>query len=342
MCAQVALALVASLPAVVADQANPAADTIESLLMASLEASSSVNDPHARTDAGQDFPPQAEAPWISSTPQAGAPWISSMDKQEEEDGQDQLEDMLRPGEDIQEQSSESNDHEHLEDAFHGAHVSTLAPRRQPGTPSWVRRRRRRDSRGEEDIQEQSSEGNHQEQLDDAFHAAHGNLLRRRRSAWVSRRRRQGSRGEAEIQEKRGEHNNREPSEPCARWEAERKANQAIADALKKEVRFGPGSIKISASGKKTLDNVAKILKQYPWMKIVVQAHSDASADGSGWRGRQCKELTEGRASSTEDYLRLQGVKNPTGTPRGKCGVKRAIIIASLNANKPKPNCSGAG
>ena len=112
----------------------------------------------------------------------------------------------------------------------------------------------------------------------------------------------------------------EPLDPCKRAAAQRKANEKIAAALKSEVRFGGGSTVIKPSGKRTLNKVAKILQQYPWMKIDVEAHSDAQA------GRTCTRLTKGRAKNSEKYLRSKGVKNPMGKPKGKCGVKRAIVI----------------
>merc|ERR1719337_93821 len=72
------------------------------------------------------------------------------------------------------------------------------------------------------------------------------------------------------------------------------------------------------------------LNEYPWMKIDVEAHSDAKA------GATCTRLTKGRAKNSEKYLRSKGVKNPMGKPRGKCGVKRAIVIASSGGHAGAP------
>merc|ERR1712159_154389 len=122
----------------------------------------------------------------------------------------------------------------------------------------------------------------------------------------------------------------EPADPCKKYQDEKKADKAVAAALKSEIRFGGGSTVIQSSGFTTLDKVAKILKQYPWMKIEVEAHSDAGA------GSICDNLTKGRAASTEKYLRSKGVTNLMGKPVGKCGVKRAIVIASSGGRSSAP------
>merc|ERR1711981_962538 len=58
-----------------------------------------------------------------------------------------------------------------------------------------------------------------------------------------------------------------PVDPCKKWKAEHKANKEISKALKAEVKFGGGSTVLKASGKTTLNGVAKILNKYPWMSI---------------------------------------------------------------------------
>ena len=109
----------------------------------------------------------------------------------------------------------------------------------------------------------------------------------------------------------------------------------MAEALLEEVSFGPGSIELSEEGNATLDEVARVLIQYPWMTIDVQAHSDAS------NGARCTELTNGRASNSKKHLKFKGVVNTMSTPRGKCGVKRAITVGNANGNMPAPDgCDG--
>merc|ERR1712054_752564 len=121
-----------------------------------------------------------------------------------------------------------------------------------------------------------------------------------------------------------------PADPCKKWKAEYKANAEIAKALKAEVRFGGGSTKLKDQGKKTLDNVAKILNKYPWMTITVEGHSDAP------KGARCTALTVGRAAETEKYLKSKGVKNKMTRPIGKCGKKRAIEIIGNAAGRKAP------
>ena len=126
-----------------------------------------------------------------------------------------------------------------------------------------------------------------------------------------------------------------PDTPCKKWEARAKANKAVALALKSEVGFGDNSIQLSSSGKKTLNKVANVLKKYPWMKIAVEAHSDAPA------GSTCRRLTAGRAASTEKYLKSQGVSNPMAKPKGKCGVKKAVVIAIAGFEQYMSGSKGA-
>merc|ERR1712159_147022 len=126
-----------------------------------------------------------------------------------------------------------------------------------------------------------------------------------------------------------------PADPCKKWKAEYKANAEIAKALKAEVKFGGGSTKLEDQGKKTLDNVAKILNKYPWMTITVEGHSDAP------KGARCTALTVGRAAETEKYLKSKGVKNKMTRPIGKCGQKRAIeIIGNAAGRKAAPKGCG--
>merc|ERR1711871_1054699 len=126
-----------------------------------------------------------------------------------------------------------------------------------------------------------------------------------------------------------------PADPCKKWKAEHKANAEIAKALKAEVKFGGGSTKLKDQGKKTLDNVAKILNKYPWMTITVEGHSDAP------KGARCTALTIGRAAETEKYLKSKGVKNKMTRPIGKCGKKRAIeIIGNAAGRKAAPKGCG--
>jgi len=101
------------------------------------------------------------------------------------------------------------------------------------------------------------------------------------------------------------------------------------------VKFGGGSTKLENQGKKTLDNVAKILNKYPWMTITVEGHSDAP------KGARCTALTIGRAAETEKYLKSKGVKNKMTRPIGKCGQKRAIeIIGNAAGRKAAPKGCG--
>jgi hypothetical protein len=92
------------------------------------------------------------------------------------------------------------------------------------------------------------------------------------------------------------------------------------------VRFGDNSVQLSSSAKVTLNKVVAVLKLYPWMKIAVEAHSDAT-------GYTCKKLTDGRAATAEKYLKSQGVTNPMAKPTGKCGVKMAVVIAGAGGSK---------
>merc|ERR1712093_446955 len=124
-----------------------------------------------------------------------------------------------------------------------------------------------------------------------------------------------------------------PVDPCKKWQEERKANLAIAAALKADVGFAPNVVTLNDSGKKTLGEVAKTLNKYPWMAVNVQAHSSAS-QGSG-----CEKLVQGRAESTKTFLASQGVKNKMTVVKGTCSIKRAITIGAQDSIS---NSGGAG
>merc|ERR1712091_112685 len=124
-----------------------------------------------------------------------------------------------------------------------------------------------------------------------------------------------------------------PVGPCKKWQEERKANLAIAAALKANVGFAPNVVTLNDSGKKTLDEVAKTLNKYPWTAVNVQAHSSA-APGSG-----CDKLVQGRAESTKTFLASQGVRNKMTVVKGTCSIKRAITIGAQDSIS---NSGGAG
>merc|ERR1711977_135660 len=124
-----------------------------------------------------------------------------------------------------------------------------------------------------------------------------------------------------------------PVDPCKKWQEERKANLAIAAALKADVGFAPNVVTLNDSGKKTLGEVAKTLNKYPWMAVNVQAHSSAS-QGSG-----CEKLVQGRAENTKTFLASQGVKNKMTVVKGTCSIKRAITIGAQDSIS---NSGGAG
>merc|ERR1711903_368362 len=124
-----------------------------------------------------------------------------------------------------------------------------------------------------------------------------------------------------------------PADPCKKWQEERKANLAIAAALKANVGFAPNVVTLNDSDKKTLDEVAKTLNKYPWMAVNVQAHSSAPP-GSG-----CDKLVQGRAESTKTSLASQGVRNKMTVVKGTCSIKRAITIGAQDSIS---NSGGAG
>jgi len=134
-----------------------------------------------------------------------------------------------------------------------------------------------------------------------------------------------------------------PTDPCKKWEEERKANLEIAAALKANVGFAPNVLTLNAQGKKTLTEVAKTLNKYPWMAVNVQAHSSAPV------GDTCNKLVQGRAESTKAFLAQMGCKNKMTVIKGTCTVKRAITIggqdtitnAAAAAGAP-PGCATGG
>merc|ERR1711939_7592 len=113
-----------------------------------------------------------------------------------------------------------------------------------------------------------------------------------------------------------------PADPCKKYQEEKAANKKIAAALTAQVGFDSNEITLKAAGKKTLDEVAKVLNQYPWMAVNIQGHSSASA------GSHCDRLVKGRADTTKGYLASKGCKNKMTVVKGTCTKKKAITIAA--------------
>merc|ERR1711977_652777 len=113
-----------------------------------------------------------------------------------------------------------------------------------------------------------------------------------------------------------------PADPCKKYQEEKAANKKIAAALKAQVGFDSNQITLKAAGKKTLDEVAKVLNQYPWMAVNIQGHSSASA------GSHCDRLVKGRADTTKGYLASKGCKNKMTVVKGTCTKVKAITIAA--------------
>merc|ERR1711959_837687 len=124
-----------------------------------------------------------------------------------------------------------------------------------------------------------------------------------------------------------------PTDKCERWKAEQNANNEIVSALAKaRVDFGGGSIVLTSEGKKTLQNVAKILNKYPWMTMEVRGPSDAKP------GATCTRLVDGRAKSSMDYLRSRGATNTMKVVTGTCGKIKAVTVRPISVfnNEGKP------
>lgn len=124
-----------------------------------------------------------------------------------------------------------------------------------------------------------------------------------------------------------------PADPCDQWKKSQAANAQLAAALKSEINFKPDNVAIEKRSFGTLANVARILKSNPWMSILVQGHSSAQP------GPGCQGLVNGRAASTQKWLRKLGVKNNMPAIPGTCAVKRAITIVSTGPPfKAPPKC----
>merc|ERR1711934_1304962 len=116
-----------------------------------------------------------------------------------------------------------------------------------------------------------------------------------------------------------------PADPCVKYQEEKAANQKIAAALNAQVGFDDNSVALKPAGKKTLDEVAKVLNQYPWMAVNVQGHSSAP------HGAACQKLVNGRADSTKKYLASKGCKNKMTVVKGTCTKVKAITIGAQDS-----------
>ena len=109
----------------------------------------------------------------------------------------------------------------------------------------------------------------------------------------------------------------EPKDECELWKAKVKAEVELADALQKNVEFESGSTELPEEGKDVLNEVGKVLKDYPWMSIEVQGNSPAE-------GEYGQTLVTGRAKAAAEYLTSIGVTNSlseTGVQSDFIGLK---------------------
>jgi outer membrane protein OmpA-like peptidoglycan-associated protein len=70
----------------------------------------------------------------------------------------------------------------------------------------------------------------------------------------------------------------------------------------KGINFATGSAKIMKNSFKLLDEAAKLLEEYPSMKLRIEGHTDnvGKADKN-------QKLSEDRAESVRDYLQKKGI-----------------------------------
>merc|ERR1711939_878242 len=117
----------------------------------------------------------------------------------------------------------------------------------------------------------------------------------------------------------------------------KEANAALANTLKRQVRFNPGKTDLTPEGKKVLDKVAATLKQYAWMSVTAEGNSPAP-------GAAGKRLTGGRARSTVQYLKKKGCKNKF-TERGKhsrlIGMVMYATGTASSGDRPPKGCGKA-
>jgi len=126
-----------------------------------------------------------------------------------------------------------------------------------------------------------------------------------------------------------------PGDACQVFQMKKTVSDQISKITARPIMFKPGKDELKAGAQETLDKVAKVVMQYPWMDIVVEASSPAA----GMKGMQ---LVAERANAAVEQLKKTAKLNKF-IKRGTKGrsISVTIFAAGYSPSDEPPNgCPG--
>merc|ERR1711904_517941 len=123
-----------------------------------------------------------------------------------------------------------------------------------------------------------------------------------------------------------------PEVSCDPNKAKRAANDKLAKALQKQIKFQPNKVTIRKASETTLMKVADTLHQFPWLEVDIIGQSTLR------KSTHCTRLTTGRAKSVIDYIKSKGIKNKMNA-KSQCKTAVAVKIVAAGGSAPIPHAA---
>merc|ERR1712185_494675 len=123
-----------------------------------------------------------------------------------------------------------------------------------------------------------------------------------------------------------------PEVSCDPNKAKRAANDKLAKALQKQIKFQPNKVTIRKASETTLMKVADTLHQFPWLEVDIIGQSTLR------KSTHCTRLTTGRAKSVIDYMKSKGIKNKMNA-KSQCKIAVAVKIVAAGGSAPIPHAA---
>merc|ERR1712046_326060 len=123
-----------------------------------------------------------------------------------------------------------------------------------------------------------------------------------------------------------------PEGSCDPNKAKRAANDKLAKALQKQIKFQPNKVTIRKASETTLMKVADTLHQFPWLEVDIIGQSTLR------KSTHCTRLTTGRAKSVIDYMKSKGIKNKMNA-KSQCKIAVAVKIVAAGGSAPIPHAA---
>merc|ERR1712046_48385 len=123
-----------------------------------------------------------------------------------------------------------------------------------------------------------------------------------------------------------------PEVSCDPNKAKRAANDKLAKALQKQIKFQPNKVTIRKASETMLMKVADTLHQFPWLEVDIIGQSTLR------KSTHCTRLTTGRAKSVIDYMKSKGIKNKMNA-KSQCKTAVAVKIVAAGGSAPIPHAA---